>query len=94
MATTNTDYSRLEARIPAEIHQLVKHAAKLEGRSMTDFVIKAISDAAKQTIRDNNIVNLSLSDQRRFAEILLEPATMTQAMAEALALHEQMTASE
>ncbi len=33
--------ARLEARLPGEIHALLKRAAELEGRTLTDFVVAA-----------------------------------------------------
>lgn len=84
-------YARLEARIPTEVHQLIKQAAGLEGRTMTDFVIKALSDAAHQTIEQTGIIRLSAADQKRFAEALLKPQEITPALAEAFELHKQVT---
>lgn len=85
-----TTYARLEARIPVEVHKMIKHAAGLEGRTMTDFVIKALSDAAHQTIEQTGIIRLSMADQQRFVESLLEPTEVTPAMAAALELRKQV----
>lgn len=40
--------SRLEVRLPAEARALIRRTAELQGRSVTDFVITAAHDAAKQ----------------------------------------------
>jgi uncharacterized protein (DUF1778 family) len=40
MATTDTP--RLEARIPQGLHALLRRAAEMEGRTVTDFVIQAV----------------------------------------------------
>ena len=31
--------ARLEARLPPEIHAMLKRAAEIEGRALTDFVV-------------------------------------------------------
>ena len=44
MATT----ARLEARISVELHAALKRAAELKGRTMTDFVVSAVQEAAQR----------------------------------------------
>jgi hypothetical protein len=36
--------ARLEARLPGEVHALLKRAAELQGRTLTDFVVTSASD--------------------------------------------------
>lgn len=88
-----TTYARIEARIPIEIQQMIKQAANLEGRTLTDFMIKALSEAAKQTIEENQMVKLSMADQQRFVEIMRSSNQPTVAMQEAMKLHEKMVQS-
>ncbi|WP_455933699.1 type II toxin-antitoxin system TacA family antitoxin [Neisseria sp.] len=89
----STTYARIEARIPIEIQQIIKQAANLEGRTLTDFMIKALSEAAKQTIEENQMVKLSMADQQRFVEIMRSSNQSTVAMQEAMKLHEKMVQS-
>ena len=65
--------ARLEARLPIEVHALLKRAAEIQGRTLTDFVVSAAHDAARQTIESTEIVMLSLDDQRRLADAILNP---------------------
>ena len=46
MPSTTTATARLEARISPELHALLKRAAALQDRTLTDFVIAAVQDAA------------------------------------------------
>jgi len=39
--------ARLEARISTDLHSMLKRAAELQGRTMTDFVVSAVKDAAR-----------------------------------------------
>jgi uncharacterized protein (DUF1778 family) len=68
-----TPTARLEARLPAEVHALLKRAAEIEGRTMTDFVVTAAREAAVRTIEESEIVRLSVEDQRLIAEGILNP---------------------
>ena len=72
--------SRLEARLPSETHALLKRAAEMQGRSLTDFVVTAASEAAVRLISEHQLIQLSLEDQRRFAEALLNPPPEAPAM--------------
>ena len=65
--------ARLEARLPADVHVLLKRAAEIEGRTLTDFVITAARDAACRTIEQTEMLRLSAEDQRRFARAILNP---------------------
>lgn len=65
--------ARLEARLPADIHTLLKRAAEIEGRTLSEFVVTAAREAARRTIEQNEIIRLSMEDQRRIAEAILDP---------------------
>ena len=65
--------ARLEARVPAKVHAVLKRAAEIQGRTLTDFVVAAAHDAACRAIAEAEIVRLSIEDQRRIASAVLEP---------------------
>jgi len=65
--------ARLEARLPTNVHKLLKRAAELQGRTLTDFVVAAAHEAACRTIEEAEIVRLSLDDQRRIARAIVKP---------------------
>ena len=46
---------RLEARISPEQKQLFERAADLQGRSLTEFVVRSTQEAAQEAIRDHNL---------------------------------------
>ena len=75
--------ARLEARLPNDIHALLKRAAEIEGRTLTDFVVSAAREAARRTIEETEIIRLSVQDQRKMAEALLNPPEPTPALKKA-----------
>lgn len=79
--------ARLEARLPASVYALLKRAAELKGRSITDFVVSAAQDAAQRVIEDDGIIRLSADDQARFAQALLNPPAPDAALKKAMRLH-------
>jgi uncharacterized protein (DUF1778 family) len=70
---TQPTTARLEARLPNDVHALLKRAAKIEGRTLTDFVVSAAREADCRTIEATEILRLSAQDQRQIAEALLNP---------------------
>ena len=77
---TPTSTARLEARISTDLHSLLKRAAELQGRTMTDFVVSAVQEAAQRAIEQAEIIRLSLADQECFAQALLSPPKQTPAL--------------
>lgn len=71
MVTVPTKTARLVARVSHEQKQAIEHAANLAGVSLTDFILAAVQRAASETIREHQVLTLSASDSRRFAEALL-----------------------
>ena len=93
MAEINST-SRLEARVPTEVHALLKRAAEIQGRTMTDFVVAAASEEANRVIMQHEIVRLSLDDQRAVAEALLTPPEPTPALRRAFARRRDLLGNE
>lgn len=69
---------RLEARISREQKALLQRAADLQGRTLTDFVVTNLQEAAVRTIEETQIIRLSANDSRVFAEALLNPRSPNQ----------------
>ncbi len=72
--------ARLEARISTDLHAMLKRAAEIQGRTMTDFVISAVQDAATRAIEQTEVIRLSRADQERFAQTLLYPPEANDAL--------------
>ena len=81
---------RIEARTSPANRALIEQAAILEGRSISDYIISMASEAAKKTIAEHNLIQLSQADQIAFAESLLNPKPITDALRRAKALHAEM----
>ena len=86
--------ARLEARISTDLHAMLKRAAELQGRTMTDFVVTAVQDAAQRAIEQAEVIRLSLADQQCFAAALLAPTRPAPALKQAFARHRKLLRSE
>ena len=82
--------ARLEARISADLHAMLKRAAEIQGRTMTDFVVSAVQDAAQQAIAQAEVMRLSLADQSCFAQAILAPPEPSATLKRAFARHRDL----
>ncbi|HDR8918836.1 DUF1778 domain-containing protein [Burkholderia vietnamiensis] len=89
MATT-----RFEARVEADVLALIRRAAEIQGRTMSDFVVSAAREAAQRAISDADLIRLSVADSERFAAAILSPAKPTDALQRALGRHDQLLRNE
>jgi uncharacterized protein (DUF1778 family) len=79
--------ARLEARIAPEALAVVRRAAEIQGRSVSDFVVAAAEEAAQKTVAEVEVLRLSRAAQEQFARLLVEPPPLTPALKKAFARH-------
>jgi uncharacterized protein (DUF1778 family) len=94
MPATTISTARLEARISTDLHSMLKRAAELQGRTMTDFVVAAVQDAAQRAIEQAEVIRLSLADQECFAQALLSPPKPAPALERAFARRSKLLRTE
>jgi uncharacterized protein (DUF1778 family) len=76
--------------VAPEVLNVLKRAAELQGRSVSDFVVAAAQEAAHRTIEETHIVRLSVEGQRQFAEALLKPPRPSTALRRAVRRHRRL----
>jgi uncharacterized protein (DUF1778 family) len=72
-ASARTRAERLETRVTAEQKSLIERAAALQGRTLTDFVLTSVQDAARRAIEEHQQLALSVRDSEAFVDALLNP---------------------
>ncbi len=82
--------ARIEARIAPDALAVVKHAAEIQGRSVSDFVVAAAQEAAHRAIEEAHLIRLSMEDQRRFVDCLLNPPEPSPALLRAKEAHARL----
>ena len=70
--------ARLEVRVTEEYKQNIETAAYLRGQNMTEYVLDVLAEAADQTIRKHQILELTKKDLDNFVEALLNPSMATE----------------
>jgi uncharacterized protein (DUF1778 family) len=91
MAQTRS--KRIEARISPDALSIVKRAAEIQGRSISDFVVAAAQDAARQIIMEMQVIKFSLADQKWIFNALRNPKPPTAAMKRAIKAHRALIRS-
>lgn len=81
--------ARLEAKVNLDIYLLLKQAAAMSGRTLTDFVVSVAYEEAKRTISEHQMLYLSLRDQELLMDRLSKPDEPNSSMNEALSVYEQ-----
>jgi uncharacterized protein (DUF1778 family) len=88
--TKQTSMARLEARVAPHILALVKRAAEMQGRTVTDFVVAAAEGAARQAIEETTVIRLTLEGQQQFAEAILNPGPVPAGLKKAVKSHREL----
>ena len=86
-----TRNERLEARITTDQKALIQRAAELEGRSVTDYVVSSVQDAAKRTVEAHDLMVLSAAESRAFVDALLDPPPINDRLRDSVQRHRAMT---
>jgi uncharacterized protein (DUF1778 family) len=64
---------RLETRVTVDQKSLIERAAALQGRTVTDFVLASVQEAARKAIEEHQRLDLTVRDSQAFIEALLAP---------------------
>jgi len=83
---------RLEARVTPGQKKLIERAAQVQGRTVTDFVITALQDAARKVIEENTVWKLSHDQQKIFVEALMHPPSPNRKLRAAYRRYEKFKA--
>jgi uncharacterized protein (DUF1778 family) len=83
-------FTGVEARLPVAVHSLLKEAADMQGRSLSDFVVASAREVAERALARNSEIQLSLSEQKRFAAALLKPPPVAPALRKAMKNRERL----
>jgi uncharacterized protein (DUF1778 family) len=82
---------RLETRVTAEQKTLIEQAASLQGRTVTDFVLASVQDAARRAIEEHRQIELSVRDSQAFVDALLNPKPVNDRLRETVRRYRNAT---
>ncbi|CAN7544194.1 DUF1778 domain-containing protein [Brucella pseudogrignonensis] len=82
---------RLETRVTVDQKRLIEHAAALQGRSVTDFVLSSLQDAARRAIEEYRHLELSVRDSQAFVQALIEPQPVNERLSDTVRRYRERT---
>jgi uncharacterized protein (DUF1778 family) len=82
---------RLETRVTAEQKTLIERAAALQGRTVTDFLLTSVQDAARRAIEEYQQLELSVRDSEAFVEALLNPKPVNDRLRDTIRRYRETT---
>lgn len=64
---------RLEARVSAQEKNIFARAAAIQGRTLSEFVVSSLHEAATRAIQNYEVMQLAEQDRHAFVKALLNP---------------------
>ncbi len=89
-----TRRERLEARVSPELKMRLQYAADLLDCSLSEFLLRSAEAAAKEVIREHQIIRLSTEDSRAFVNALLNPPEPNNKLRSAFANYQREVSSQ
>lgn len=84
---------RIEARISPAALSIVRRAAEIQGRSISDFVVAAAQEVAERTVEKTQMIQVALADYDRIMDVLSKPPKITPAWRRAVKAHRRLIQS-
>jgi len=85
MATTIIEQARFDTRLPLEQKRFFEKAAILGGyRNLTDFIIQAVQDKAKEIIKERELIVASERDGEIFFDEITNPNSPNKSLRKAV----------
>lgn len=84
-----SEFERFEARISADKKKLLKNAADLAGRTLTDFVINSAYEVAVRVIQEHHQLHLSVNARDVFIKSILNPPLPSASLVKAAKLYKK-----
>lgn len=64
---------RLDIRLPKIQKEFFERVASMQGRSLTDFILKAALDAATHEVEKNQLITLTMENHKKFIDAIDNP---------------------
>ncbi len=81
----STPSAVINVRAPLATRELIDRAAKLQGKSRTDFMLEASAAMARQTLLDQVFFHLTEEQQCQFEDIMRQPLAQNEKLLALLA---------
>lgn len=80
METIEHKSERIAARVTPEQKTLIARAAKLRGRTLTEFMVESAQKEAEIAVNESLVIRLTIAQQTRLVESLANPPEPNKAL--------------
>ena len=89
-SATENRTARLEARIPANLKEILMEAAGLTGHSsVSSYIVQTLQDSASRTVQQARRTQLDAAESAAFVQSLLAPSAPAPALQAAFACYRE-----
>lgn len=81
---------QLRLKMTPEFRSLLERAAALEGRTVNEFAVSALTRTARAVVQNGDLIPLSKAAQEAFAQALIDPPPPNEALVRAVVRERQM----
>ena len=82
---------RLEARVTSQMKAMIEQAASLEGRTVTDFLLMSVQEAARIVIENHARLDLTVRDRQAFVDAFLNPQPVNDRLRDTVRRYRDLT---
>ncbi|MGD1030157.1 MAG: DUF1778 domain-containing protein [Opitutaceae bacterium] len=78
--------TRLEARIPSALKEIIEEASNLTGHSsVTSYIVQTLQESASRAVQESRLSRLAAAESAEFVQALLTPSAPAQTLQSAFA---------
>jgi uncharacterized protein (DUF1778 family) len=81
---------QLRLKMTPELRSLLECAAALDGCTVNEFAVTALTRTAQTVVQNGNVIHLSKAAQEAFARALIDPPPPNEALVRAVMRERQM----
>ena len=93
-AATDTKQERINLRLKCSSKRALEHAASLEGKTVSHFILASALAQAEKTIHEHEVVSLSQRDSAAFFDALTKPIVFNEKLLAAFKKHDKRVAGQ
>jgi len=84
MPTIDDEKSRITARVPSEMRDVLEQAAQLQGATLNQFVVQSAYQEAQRILERETVIRLSQRDAQKVFSMLGHPPKANKQLKEAV----------
>jgi len=86
---TDTKQDRINLRLKHSAKRAIERAARLEGKTVSNFILTSALAHAEKTIHEHEVMSLNSRDSEAFFNALVKPIRFNKKLAAAFEEHDQ-----